>query len=276
MKAFEWPAWGDVLVPDVALAESFLRASAVYLTLVVLFRVVLKRQTGSLGLPDVLLVVLVSEAASQAITAQANSVPNGLVAVLALLFWSYALDRLADRWPWFRRRLEPAPVELVRDGRPVRENLTAEGVSDDDLAAQLRRQGVDDVRRVRRAVMEAEGTVSVVRADDGGPPAPAAPGPPAEPPGPPDAEALTREFLAAAARLREAVGWHERRAAGHRHAAEAARKVLRRYGVRPRTLEESPHADPDRAEGPDARPVPAEAGAGLRHGPQAAVPGPPV
>ena len=61
MSGFEAPSWAGMLVPDHSLAESFLRGSFVYLSLVVLFRVILRRQAGSIGLPDVMLVVLVSE-----------------------------------------------------------------------------------------------------------------------------------------------------------------------------------------------------------------------
>src|SRR5215208_3622446 len=75
-----------MFVPDLSLLESFARASVIYLGLLALFRLVLKRQAGSLGLPDIMLAVLVSECVSQALSAGANSVPNALAAVSALLF----------------------------------------------------------------------------------------------------------------------------------------------------------------------------------------------
>ena len=86
------PNWEQMFVPDLSIVETFLRASAVYLALLILFRLVLKRQTGSIGLPDVLLVVLVSECVSASLSAEAKSIPNGLVAALALLLWNYVLD----------------------------------------------------------------------------------------------------------------------------------------------------------------------------------------
>ncbi|MBA4062685.1 MAG: DUF421 domain-containing protein [Isosphaera sp.] len=199
MKAFEAPEWAQVFVPDASLVETFLRASVVYLSLLVLFRVILKRQSGTIGLPDVMLVVLVSECVSPALTAQANSVPNGLAAVLALLFWNFALDRAAARWAWLRRLLEPRPVQLVRDGEPLRENMAAEGITDDELEAQLRGQGIDDVGKVKAAFIESEGTVSVI--------------PKADPP-PAELSAAIARLVAAAEQA-----WA---------AAEAARKLLSR------------------------------------------------
>jgi uncharacterized membrane protein YcaP (DUF421 family) len=165
MHGLLWPDWAGVFVPDASLAESFLRGSAVYLTLVVLFRLVLKRQGGSIGVPDVMLVVLVSECVSSALTANARSVPNGIVTVVSLLFWNYVLDWLAYRFPFARRVLEPEPLELIRDGRIVRENLTREQISHDELAAQLREQGIDEVALVKSAYLESEGSVSVIPFD---------------------------------------------------------------------------------------------------------------
>jgi uncharacterized membrane protein YcaP (DUF421 family) len=231
---FQSPDWAAVFVPDLSLAESFVRASAVYLSLLVLFRVVLNRQAGAIGLPDVMLVVLVSECVSPALGAEAKSVPNGVVAVAALLFWSFALDKLASRWPWLQRRLEPRPVEVVRDGRPLRENMAREGMTDEELQAQLRVNGIDDVAKVKSAHIEAEGTVSVVpkeeaeRAGEREKPEQRE----TQAPAPPDFDAVLRAFSEAAENLAAAVAWHEGRAAGHRAAAKAARGELARHGVR--------------------------------------------
>lgn len=231
MSGFEFPAWGEVFVPDLSLAESFLRGSMVYLSLIVLCRVILRRQAGSLGLPDVLFVVLLSECVSPALSADAKSVPNGLAAVVAILFWNYALDRLAHRWPWLQRRLEPQPLLLIKDGRPLRENMDAEGITDDELAAQLRLNGVDDPSKVKLATIESDGEVSVVpregpagRAEVGDEPVPSDAAP--------DVSEITRRFLAASAELREAVEWHEGRAAEHREAAKAAKQLLAKHGAR--------------------------------------------
>ena len=236
MGAFDLPEWAAIFVPDASLLGSFVRGSVVYLSLIALFRVVLRRQTGSIGLPDIMLVVLLSECVSASLSAEAKSVPNGLAAVLALLFWSYALDRLGHRWAWLQRLLEPAPVALVRDGRPLREHLDREGITDDELMAQVRAGGVDDLSRVKLATLEPDGNVSVVEQDAPGPP----PAPlraskaarAAEVPAGTEFDAAVKAFVEAAARVQGAVAWHEERANEHRAAARAARKVLAQHGVR--------------------------------------------
>jgi uncharacterized membrane protein YcaP (DUF421 family) len=168
MPGLEAPQWAAVFVPDASLAESFLRGTVVYFALLVLFRVVLKRQTGGLGTADVLLIVLVSECVSPALSAEAKSVPNGLAAVGALLFWTYALDRLERHWPWLQRRLEASQVKLIADGKLLRENMAKEGVTEEELLSQVRQQGIDDPKKVKAAFIESDGSVSVIPAEQGG------------------------------------------------------------------------------------------------------------
>ncbi|MBX9583002.1 MAG: DUF421 domain-containing protein [Gemmataceae bacterium] len=195
MKGLRLPEWDRVFVPDLSLAESLLRGTLVYFGILVLFRVVLKRQNGGVGLPDVMLAVLVSECVSSSINANANSVPNGLAAVAAMLFWSYVLDWATFRWGWLRRRLESPPTPIVVDGRVLRENLRAELLSDDELHEQLRLNGVADPARVKAAFVESGGEVSVIP-DDG-------PGWGAGD-GPPDFDRALANFLAAARELQAA------------------------------------------------------------------------
>ena len=201
MKAFGRPEWDQMFVPDLALAESFLRGTLVYFGILILFRVVLKRQAGGVGLPDIMLAVLVSECVSSSINANANSVPNGLAAAGALLFWSYAIDRAAYRWPWLARRLDPPPVPLIEDGRLLRENMARERVTEAELCEHLRLNGVDDPAKVKSARIEAGGAVSVIEKENG----------PADGTPPDFARALER-FLAAARELEAAAA-----AAGGRH-----------------------------------------------------------
>jgi uncharacterized membrane protein YcaP (DUF421 family) len=245
MTGFEAPDWAGMWVPDASLVESFLRGTAIYFAILVIFRVIPRRQTGAIGLPDIMLVVLVADCVSNALNMQAKSILNALVAVFTLVFWAFLIDRVEYHWPPLRRWLEPEPLELVRDGKKVEENLRQEQLTDEELAEQLRLNGVEDVSRVKLAVMESSGNVSVIPKEEPVSPPPVAPVcvPPA------DFDAAMRQFLLAAQALRTAADEHEIRAGKHRKAAREARGLLSRYGVRGRKFLEALAEDPQPANG---------------------------
>ncbi|HEX5819079.1 MAG TPA: YetF domain-containing protein [Gemmatimonadales bacterium] len=156
-------AWHDLFVPTVPLLTLVLRGSLVYLGIVFLLRAALKREAGMLTLPDVLMTVLIADAASPAMTADYRSVTEGFVVVGTIVFWNFALDWLAYRIPWVRRTLHPGPLLLIRDGAMVPRNMRRELITEEDLWSALRREGVDDLAQVRRAYMESNGHVSVIK-----------------------------------------------------------------------------------------------------------------
>jgi uncharacterized membrane protein YcaP (DUF421 family) len=249
MSGFTMPEWRTMFVPELSLLESFLRGTIIYLSIIVLFRVVPKRHVGSLGLPDIMLVVLMTECVTGALSAETKSIPNSLVAVSALLFWSYTLERFGRRWPWFHRLLEPRPVELIRDGKILDENMEREDIAEDELMTQLRENQIDDPDRVKAAVLESDGKISVIPRDHANGQHPPLPPAPASLAGTlPDYQATYERFLAAAGELRAVIDWHQKQAADHQAAAKAAREVLTRQGVRvSRAARRPPPAPPTEA-----------------------------
>lgn len=165
MGLFEQVDWRSVFVPDTPLLEIFVRGSVVYLSIFVLLRVVLKRQSGSLDMADLLVVVLIADAAQNAMASNYNSVPDGLFLVATIVFWSYALDWLGYHVPWVGRLIHPPPLLLIRDGKILWKNMRKELVTLDELKSQLREQGIENVAEVKSAYMEGDGRVSVVKRD---------------------------------------------------------------------------------------------------------------
>jgi uncharacterized membrane protein YcaP (DUF421 family) len=158
---------GHIFRPSPSIAEMVLRGTVMYLSLFVLMRVVLKRQSAGMGMTDVLVVVLIADAAQNGMAGGYSGVSDGLVLVATIVFWAYALDWLAFHVRWFGRFTDPPPLPLVRDGRLLRRNMRAELITEDELMSRLRLAGIDDVTNVRQAAMEGDGGISVVRASDG-------------------------------------------------------------------------------------------------------------
>jgi uncharacterized membrane protein YcaP (DUF421 family) len=165
MAAFDAVDWNAVFVPKVPVLEIVVRGTIVYLALFTLIRVVLQRQAGTLSVTDLLVIVLIADAIQNAMSGDYKSVPEGLVLVSTIVFWSYALDWLGTRFPLIGRFVHPPPLDLVRDGKMLRRNMRKELVTTEELMSQLREQGVNDLRSVERARMEGDGHISVVKRD---------------------------------------------------------------------------------------------------------------
>src|SRR5678816_1521872 len=109
--------WVAVLVPKVSLLELFLRGTAIYLFLFGLLRILVRRHVGTLSLTDMLVIVLIADAAQNAMAAEYRSVPEGFVLCATIIGWSYALDWLGYRFHWIGSLLEPSPLPLIQNGK---------------------------------------------------------------------------------------------------------------------------------------------------------------
>jgi len=155
--------WKSIFSPDVPLLEIVLRASVMYISLFVLLRVILKRQTGSLGMTDLLLITLLADASQNAMAGEYTSIIDGIVLVATIIFWNYAFDWLSFRSDWFSRLIEPAPLLLIKDGKLLRRNMRKELITEEELMSQLRLQGLDELSKVKEVFIESDGQFSVVQ-----------------------------------------------------------------------------------------------------------------
>ncbi|HYH42835.1 MAG TPA: YetF domain-containing protein [Burkholderiales bacterium] len=157
------PDWQELFGLTVSPVELMIRGSAVYWFLVIVFRVVLRRDTGSVGIADILLLVIIADAAQNAMAGEYRSITDGLILVSTIIGWNVLIDWLSYRYPAIRRIFEPRPLQLVRDGRILRRNLAKELVAESELMSKLRVNGVDDVKDVKAAYMEPDGEITVIK-----------------------------------------------------------------------------------------------------------------
>ncbi len=155
--------WHELFGLTVSPWELIIRGSAVYWFLVIVFRLVLRRDTGSVAIADILLLVIIADAAQNAMAGEYKSITDGIILVSTIIAWNVLIDWLSYRSPLLRRVFEPKKLALVRDGRILSRNLRQERMSDEELMTKLREQGVEDVKEVKAAYMEADGAVSVIK-----------------------------------------------------------------------------------------------------------------
>ncbi len=155
--------WTGMFTPTNSLLELAVRASIMYFVLFGLLRVVLKRQAGGIGTTDALVIVLLAEVAGNAFSIDYRSVVEGTVLIGTILFWSYLFEWAAHRFAAVERILHAPTLVLIENGKMLHKNMRTELVTKEELMAQLREKGIEDCAQVKRACMEANGMISVVK-----------------------------------------------------------------------------------------------------------------
>lgn len=144
----------------VPVSEVILRGTLIYLGVVILIRIVGQRETGSLSIPDLILIVLISEAVSNGFAADDDSLTTGAVLVLTIVGWSVVLDALAYRFPLFRKVMKPSKRPLIQDDELNMRLMRRELLTRAEIEAQPRLQGIESVADVERAFLEPSGQIS--------------------------------------------------------------------------------------------------------------------
>lgn len=144
-------------LPDVAL-----RTAIVYIFLVVAIRVSGKREVGQMSVLELVVILIISDAVQNSMVGENVSIWGGLIAATVLLTLDFALRSLSLRWPRFRKAIQGEPRLLVHDGRLLERALEEEGISPAEVAAAVRSHGIERVDQVALAVLETDGSISVI------------------------------------------------------------------------------------------------------------------
>lgn len=138
------------------------RTAIVLLFLIVGLRVLGKRQIGQMNIYDLALVMALANAVQNAITAGKGDLSVGIVSAGTLLLIGAALTLVFVRLPRLEERLVGTPTLLINDGHLLRDRLRRERVTEEEVMAALRRHGLTDPGEALMAVLEVDGTISVV------------------------------------------------------------------------------------------------------------------
>ena len=157
--------WDKLFVFTVSPFELFLRGTIVYLLIFVVMRL-LRREPGTVGIADLLMVVLIADASQNAMSSEYRSVLDGFVLILTIVFWNYALDWLSSKSRRVERFTHPDPIALVVNGVTLPANMRKQFITEAQLSSVLREHGIEDVSKVRIAYLEGSGRLSVIPFED--------------------------------------------------------------------------------------------------------------
>ena len=143
--------------------DSVVRAAAVYLALLLLFRIIGKRTLAETGAFDFVLLLIIAEATQQAMIDDDNSMTNAFLIIVTLLTLNVGFSLLKQRLPLFDRLIDDVPVLIVVDGTLLKDRMDRARVDERDvLQAARETQGLARLDQIRYAVLERDGAISVV------------------------------------------------------------------------------------------------------------------
>ena len=152
-----------ILSLSVSPLQLMLRGTLMYWFLFAIFRFLLRRDAGSVGISDFLFVVILGDAAQNAMIGSATSATDGMVLIATLVFWNYLLDFLSFHYPAVERLTSPNRLCLVRGGKKLRRNMRREFITDAELEEKIREEGIEDIASIRLMFLEADGEMSVIK-----------------------------------------------------------------------------------------------------------------
>jgi len=144
------------------LAEIVLRTAVVYIVLLLLLRLAGKRELGQMSIFDLVVVLIVANAVQNAMVGPDTSLTGGLLAAASLIALNWLIDRLGIRYAWLGRRLSSEPTMLIWNGTLQADRMRREGVTLAELEMAAREHGVETLDHVKLAVLEPDGTISIV------------------------------------------------------------------------------------------------------------------
>jgi uncharacterized membrane protein YcaP (DUF421 family) len=138
------------------------RTVIIYLVILVGLRLAGKREIGQMTVFDLVVLLLIANAVQNAMVGPDNSLTGGVLAAVVLLIMNAVIAKIRLRSPSLRRLVEGSPTLLVLHGEILAKNMQSEGLDQDTLEAALREHGVSDLNEVEMAVLEIDGSISVV------------------------------------------------------------------------------------------------------------------
>jgi uncharacterized membrane protein YcaP (DUF421 family) len=145
--------------------EIVIRASVIFFALLLLTRGLKRRTLADMAPFEMLLLVTLGDIVQQGVTQEDFSLTGAILAVTTFSFWITVLSWVTWRSRRLGRIVDGVPVVIVQDGKPVDAVMKTERMPLDELYESARQQGIDDLAKVRVAVLEPSGRISFIKTD---------------------------------------------------------------------------------------------------------------
>jgi uncharacterized membrane protein YcaP (DUF421 family) len=139
-----------------------IRATVVFFFILLVTRVIGRRQLGELEPFDLILLVVLGDLVQQGITQSDESVTGTLIVISTIALLSVAVSWISFRVPPLRRVTEGDPLVLVQDGKPIERNMRRERITIEDIQEEARRSQIASLSELQWAILEDDGHISCI------------------------------------------------------------------------------------------------------------------
>jgi uncharacterized membrane protein YcaP (DUF421 family) len=140
-----------------------LRAIVLYVFIVLVTRVIGRRELSSLSPFDLILLIVLGDAVQQGLTQDDYSVTGALIAVSTIASLQVLTSYVSFRSKGARKVLEGLPIVVVENGKVVEANLRRERMTEDEVAEEMRMQQIASFDEVQWGILESNGAISFVK-----------------------------------------------------------------------------------------------------------------
>ncbi len=159
--------WQKMFLPTVSPLEILIRGTLIYFGIFLILRVILKRELSDISTTDILVLVLLADAAQNGMAGTYDSITDGLLLVATIVFWSFAFDWLSFHIPGLKYVLRPPPVTLVKEGHLQWRSMRKEMVTKEEIMASLREEGFTELSDIEKVILEGDGRLTVIPFEKG-------------------------------------------------------------------------------------------------------------
>ena len=138
------------------------RSAAVYIFMIIAIRLAGKKELSQLSATDLVFIILIGNALQNAMIGEDNTLIGGLIAASTLFILNYVFKLAMFKSQWFKKVVEGEPVLLINEGVLNLENLDRMKISIPDLNESIREHGIDDHSKIKLAMLEVDGKISVI------------------------------------------------------------------------------------------------------------------
>jgi uncharacterized membrane protein YcaP (DUF421 family) len=155
----------DALFSTKLVPEVLLRTTLVYFGVLLAMRLAGKRQVGQMKPFDLVTLLILSNAVQNAMVGADNSLVGGLAAAGVILLLNFGVGLVRQRWAAASQIFEGSPTLLIYDGQFIADHLHKENLTEADVSQAMREHGVEDIKQVKSAVLEVDGSISIIQKD---------------------------------------------------------------------------------------------------------------